>query len=367
MYMKNKKSLRVLHLPANIGGNAFGLSRGERKLGLISDVLIKYPTPYKFQYPCDIDLKLSEKNFFERFFTITKSFLKARKKYDIFHFDFGSTFFGSTLNSTKLGFLDLPFYPKKSKLFVTFNGCEAKQKFAMMKRTKICPCLDGNCHAGVCNNIKVDEYKQKSINILAKYVKHMWALNPDILYYLPLEKSSFLPYTVYPSDPKISFPKFNKKLKIIHAPSSRIAKGTKYIIKAIKDLEKKYPALIDFCLIENIPHEQAIDLYSTADLVIDQLLFGWYGAFAVEVMLMGKPVIARIEKDDLHFISQNMTKDLLETIIDADPYNIYDVLEKCINDREFLKQRSTASLNFAKKWHDPIYVASLVKEKYEEN
>ena len=120
------------------------------------------------------------KNFLQRFYSVTKAFLKSRNAYDIFHFDFGSTFFGSSLNPTKTGFIDLPFYPKKAKLFVTFNGCEVKQKFEMMKRNKVCPCIDEKCYNGVCNSIKVDQHKAKSVKTLAKYVKHMWALNPGL-------------------------------------------------------------------------------------------------------------------------------------------------------------------------------------------
>lgn len=60
-----------------------------------------------------------------------------------------------------------------------------------------------------------------------------------------------------------------------------------------------------------------------------------------------------------------MANELLQTIIHADPYTIYDVIERCLHDRAFLKQRSEASIAFANKWHHPQYLASLTKEKYE--
>ncbi len=52
---------------------------------------------------------------------------------------------------------------------------------------------------------------------------------------------------------------------------------------------KKYKN-IRFEIIENKPNKEAIEIYKKADIVIDQVLVGWYGAFAVEVMKMGKPV-----------------------------------------------------------------------------
>lgn len=331
-----------------------------------SDVLMKYPTLYRFQFPCDIHLHLDEMHLIKRFWTLLKTFLKYRKSYDIFHFNLGSTFFGSSLSPTKLGFLDLPLYPKKAKLFVTFNGCEARQKFTIMKMKPICACKEVNCQNNYCFSPKVDYHNARSIKKLAKYTNHMWAFNPDVLHFLPKEKSSFLPYAVYKFDQKVSFPKLKKKIIVAHAPSNRVAKGTKYILFAMEKLIKKYPDLINFKLIENLPHEEALAIYNEADLIIDQLLIGWYGSFAVEVMLMGKPVIVRIDEEDLKFIPQNMAKELMKTIINANPYNIYDVLERCIQDRELLMKHAQASIEYARKWHNPKYVASLTKEKYEQ-
>jgi hypothetical protein len=123
--------------------------------------------------------------------------------------------------------------------------------------------------------------------------------------------------------------------------------------------------LVEIQLVENIPYVQALQIYRDADLIIDQILIGWYGAFAVEVMKMGKPVIARIAKEDLHFVPEQLAKDVLDTVITADPTNIYEVLLQCIEDRIFLERHSEASLEYVHKWHNPHYVASLTKEKYE--
>ena len=56
----------------------------------------------------------------------------------------------------------------------------------------------------------------------------------------------------------------------------------------------------DLELIENLPNAEATRRYRDADLVVDQLLAGWYGGFAVEAMALGKPVIAYLRESDLH-------------------------------------------------------------------
>ncbi len=106
--------------------------------------------------------------------------------------------------------------------------------------------------------------------------------------------------------------------------------------------------------------------YGKADIVIDQLRIGWYGAFAVEVMKMGKPVIAYINEDDLKFIPQEMAKDCREAMINANEESIEKVLWDYIENRGCLELKRNAQMEYVRKWHDPIYVASITKKVYEE-
>ncbi len=357
--------MRVLHLPTDIGGNAWGLSRGERALGLQSDVLLKEKS--SLGYPADIQLNIQKtKGKVSEFYKLLKTFINIRNQYDVYHFNFGS----SLLHFPGFPFLnqlDLPFYPQKAKLFVTYNGCDARQKYPTMKRMKVAACHNTNCYQGMCNSGRLDQLRRLGIRKMERYVHHFWALNPDLLHFLPPGKSSFLPYSVCKFDVGLHQPKFGKKLKVIHAPSNREAKGSVYIIAALDKLRRKYPDLLEVNIIENVLHEEALNLYKQADLIIDQILIGWYGAFAVEGMLMGKPVVARISVEDLKFVPDQMALDLQNTIIQADPTTIYHVLEKCIQDRQFLKERSQASIEYANKWHHPQFVAEMTKEKYEMN
>lgn len=365
--------MKILHLPSAVGGNAWGLAESERSIGLNSTVLVAAEDWLK--YPADIKLGLEEiQTIVGKAAIIGLTFFDIRNKYDIFHFNFGNSlmhipnkwkpYFPSIFKYIDM--IDLPFYKKKSKLFVTYNGCDARQKFPTIERTSISACQNTNCYGGMCNSGIFDKYRRHSIDKMARYVEHMWALNPDLLYFLPKEKSSFLPYTIskwldldpYPS-------KFDKKMKIVHAPTNREAKGSDPILSAIEKIKKDSPNQIEVQLVENVNHEKALKIYREADLVIDQILIGWYGGIAVEAMKMGKPVIARIAKEDLHFIPRQMAADLLETIISADPHTIEEVLRLCIEDRGYLKKRAEASLDYVNRWHNPQYVASLTKAKYE--
>lgn len=262
---------------------------------------------------------------------------------------------------------DLPFYPANAKLFVTYNGCDARQKYPTMKRTPIAACHNPRCYGGMCNSGKLDRIRQKKILKFANYVDHMFAVNPDLLWFLPTEKATFLPYTVanwFEETPRP--PSFkDKKLRIVHAPTNRECKGSNIILDALYKIQKDFPNDVEIVLVEGKSHAEALVIYREADLIVDQILVGWYGGLAVEVMRMGKPVAVYIREEDLCFISPEMRKDLNEAFIRIQPDSIYGVLGRFVSDRKALMEKAENAYQYVHKWHDPLKIALQVKEYYE--
>lgn len=353
------KTYKVLHLPTSVGGNSHGLCQAERGVGLDSDLLIMDHHPFYGQSR-DSDTITKSRAWFNR----CSAFLSVRRKYDVFHFNFGQ----SLLHFPRFDCLsqfDLRFYPTNAKLFVTYNGCDARQKYPTMQRTPIAPCHNSACYGGMCNSGELDRRRRVGIEKMAYYCQHIWALNPDLLHFLPKGKASFLPYTVYEHDQTIALPRLDSKLRIVHAPTNRVCKGTDFVLGALRRIELEFPGLIEVYLVENMPHKQALDIYRSADLVIDQVLIGWYGAVAAEAMLMGKPVLARISREDLKFVPGQMAEDVDDTVIHADPSNIYEVLCDLVHNRNRLMLCAQASLEYARRWHSPAYVAGITRSYYE--
>ena len=113
--------MKVLHLPTTVGGHSWGLSLAERDLGLSSHVLSRSES--WIGYGSDISLNLQNKNKIIQFLELFKAFLKYRKSYDIYHFNFGSSlidYFNFGIN-----LWDLPYY--EGKKIMTYNGCDARQ------------------------------------------------------------------------------------------------------------------------------------------------------------------------------------------------------------------------------------------------
>lgn len=351
--------MKVLHLPSTVGGMPWGLAEGERALGLDSTVLIRYDNSFRYDYNYNIGLETCNNNII-RMKKLLAAFYHYRKGYDVYHFNFGSSLIDAARYNLNLW--DLAFYDKKARKVVTYNGCDARQKYATIQRTSYSACHNDDCYDGICMDSKHDVIARKRIAKMSSYVDHIFAVNPDLLWFLP-EGATFLPYTISNFD-DIEYQgevAQKKVFTIVHAPTQRGAKGTEYILPVLNKIEQSTKN-IKVILVENVPRAEALNIYSQADLVVDQLLVGWYGALAVEVMKMGKPVVCYIREEDLKFVPEPMRKDL--PLIEARIDNFEDVVYYCIENPDFLREKARASLEYVQNWHNPRYVAGLVKEYY---
>lgn len=355
--------MKILHLPTSVGGNSYGLSRAERSLGAESDCLYSEETWLK--YPADICLRLEGKSNFKKLIKLILTFIRIRRKYDIFHFNFGSSLIN--FNKPFLKMFDLPFYPKNKKLFMTYNGCDARQKYVTMRERAVSACGESRCYGGMCNSGKLDLVRQASITLAAKRVDHIFYLNPDLGKFLPKEKSSFLPYTIA-SWNKIeairNYPSPSPGLRIVHAPTNRVTKGSKFLINAVDEINRENGDIVDLVLVEKMSHDEALKVYRTADLVVDQLLIGWYGALSVEVMKMGVPIAFFLNEDDADYLPDGILDDIKEATINMNPFDVKNTLLKIINDKSVLEKKGKAGLDYVNKWHAPKEVANMVIEKY---
>jgi glycosyltransferase involved in cell wall biosynthesis len=104
----------------------------------------------------------------------------------------------------------------------------------------------------------------------------------------------------------------------------RNVKGTGAVIKAIEQLQREGINIqLDF--VQNVPSKDMRYIQSQADIVVDQLNYGRYGALAREAMMLGKPVVGRVNR--LDGVGLPATRCVQETpIVDADEMTVVDVL-----------------------------------------
>jgi len=241
----------------------------------------------------------------------------------------------------------------RKKVFVTFQGDDIRTGEHAKQ-------LDGyNTTMGVETNYytpEVDAAKKIVLDSFQKHCDHLFYLNPDLGWMLPANKSTFMPYAHL--DLREWVPRYEQRKRplVVHAPSHRGFKGSQYVLSAVERL-KTEGADFDFQLVEGVPFERAKEIYQEADILIDQLLAGWYGGLAVELMALGKPVIVYIRQKDLRFIPSQMAKEL--PFIQANPDTIYEVLRSTIGlpqkEREY---RGRLGRKFVEAWHDPSNITA---------
>src|SRR5262249_13723163 len=78
---------------------------------------------------------------------------------------------------------------------------------------------------------------------------------------------------------------------VVHAPSDPGKKGTRFVGEACEQLP------VDLDVVHGVPHDEAVERFKRADIVVDQLHYLWHGVFAIESMAYGKPVVTHLDPD----------------------------------------------------------------------
>lgn len=158
-------------------------------------------------------------------------------------------------------------------------------------------------------------------------------------------------------------PNTETPLRLIHAPNHRNLKGTEHIVRAVEALQLE-GLKIELSLIEGVPNKEVLGMIRAADVVVDQLVLGWYAMFALEGMASGKPVVCHVRKD---FVELYESAELLDSgelpLIDATPFTIKRVLrELALMPRDQLREIGIRSRNFVERRHSLDAVGRVFDE-----
>lgn len=137
-------------------------------------------------------------------------------------------------------------------------------------------------------------------------------------------------------------------------------KGTPFIIDAVEQL-KCEGFKVRLIFFSNVPNINIRYYQAQADIIVDQLNYGRYGANAREGMMLGKPVITYMNYHELQESDKLIS--LAECpLISASEKTIYDELKKLVLNKDLRDSISKKSREYALKWHS----CHANAEKYEE-
>jgi len=306
--------MNILHI-GDVAGVSQEISRAQRNLGYKSDVLSfqKHPFGYitDFSYPIESRFPINR-------IKMMKIFSRFINKYDVYHFH-GGTLLPRGIDSMFWKLLG-------KKLIIHHHGSEIRYK----KEPK-------------AYLLFADKIIVSTPDLLEwSSSKSIWIPNPICL--------KNLPYVGVKSKSS------NERINVVHAPTNRIKKGTDYIIDAVEKL-KDSGFNINLILVEGVEHDKAIEYYKEADIVIDQLVIGWYGVFSIECMALGKPVCCYIHKDLETYMPFN-------PIVNIKPENIVKSLRMLIEDERLRKVLSEKGRKYVEEVHDSDIIAKRLIKYY---
>ncbi|WP_156395776.1 glycosyltransferase [Bosea sp. Leaf344] len=359
--------MRILHGPVNVGNQPWTLSRAERALGHKSDVVQNYGT--WIGYPAERTLSEYARNTRRARFNRSVFSLTAPLRYDVIHYYFGRSFmlwddfgmtYGASRDMDRKALSDVHLARRLGRTVVmTLQGCDARQARESHRINAVTMCRDQACPAfGACID-SLDTNRRAMIKTLLPLMDRVFYLNPEIGHMVP--QGEFLPYAnVDVMAETVNLPEPGRRPRILHAPSNAGIKGTSMILATLERLRSRFD--FDLILVENTPHAEAMKLYRSADLAIDQILAGWYGGFAVELMAMGKPVAAFIREEDRSFVPPSMWNEM--PVLRIDERTLENDLAVILADPQALVAAGERSRAYVERWHDPLKSARALTAIY---
>jgi hypothetical protein len=360
--------MKVLHGPFNVGNQPWALSRAERRFGVASDLVVRSGT--WLNYPADKVLCDENAGSTEKAVRCGLFGFSALLRYDVLHYYFGLTFLypgyffpkntsrGRLLNS--LSSIDLSLAKRLGiKRFMTLQGCDVRLAGEGNKRNEWTMCAHGRCTAYQTCIDMLDERRRHLISDVLPLFDRVFYLNPELGHVVP--DGQFLPYASVEIERFVpQYPSNEGRPRIVHAPSDGSIKGTPMILDALEQLRTRYD--FDLILVEKKTHEEALALYRSADIAIDQVLAGWYGGFAVEMMAMGKPVACYIREQDMKFVPEAMKSDM--PIFKINPDSLVEDIAAILDRRAEWHQRGRMSRSYVERWHNPDTIAKAMLAAY---
>lgn len=378
---RNRKRKAVLFV-GQAYYNSWYLSRALRKLGWKADLL-------------NYDLNAETKGYYhgEDFNYVGQNqnllsaqcifFFRSLFKYDIFHFaNQGGLQFGDELYKTCTGIFEEPgievliLRSLGKKIIYSHNGCTdgvSQTAFRNWSVNSPCSSCSWRTRPEVCSDEKNLEWG-KLRNSLADFQCSMgvnradFNIAPNIhatpLFYC-LNDEVWSPDLEIPS--AYERPSSSSKIIRLYHSVGNMGKRTSIGSVNIKSTHIYLPLVhklqaqgmnIDLINPTGIPNLEVRFLQAQADIVLEMLEFGWFGANAREAMMLGKPVICYLRQEWLDSLRQEIPDYVDELpIVRATPETIESVLLDLISNEKKRIEIGRRGRKFCIKYHSDANAA----------
>ncbi len=331
--------MRVLHAPSEIAGQESILARGLRAIGIEAWSLATNPT--FANYRVDELRPFDAKGVLPRYLGYAGLVAKHLLKWDVFHFHFGRTLVPPHN-------FDLPLYRALGKKLVFhYHGCDVRNRAHMLATHAHATCTE--CDPPFC-------LPARQRRILREAGKHAHAeivSTPDLLESATRAQQVHVAVWLPDYEP---LPFRETPRLVLHAPTNRGIKGTRFVLKAFDALRPKFPG-VEFRVVEKLDGAALHTAMAECDVFVDQLQMGWYGMVSAEAMAFARPTMAWIRPD---FEPRLKDGPVVRTSIET----LASDLEALLTDAPRRRELGERSRAYVEREHDAVVVAHRLADIY---
>lgn len=377
--------------------NSWYLSRALRDLGWRADLVNWDNNPKSQIYYHGEDFKIDYKSPVDlgKLFCF---YLSSLRRYDVFHFaNKGGLQFGEPMRAAvKLflgeeGFEILFLKALGKKIVYSNNGCldgVSQTAFSRWGPDSACSICRWQHEPTVCSderNLAWGKFRNEVADYQCTLGGNRIDYNDDsrvheVPEFYCLDKEIWHPDVKIPDDYRLPILPPDG-VRLYHAVGNRAERTSSdgvnikssHIYIPLYERLRKQGYKLELIKPTGIPNKEVRYLQAQADIFLEMLTFGWFGANAREAMMLGKPVICFLRPEWLESARQEIPDYIDELpIISATPQTVEDVLRDLIESKEKRLEIGRRSREFAVKWHsaeagasrfDSIYSRLLGVEK----
>lgn len=355
--------------------NAWYLSRELRKLGWRADVLNWDPDPDSSRFYHGEDFRFTYGSRLDPVKHLA-FYLRALARYDVFHFsnahgirfgqllhDYASRFFSEGDEVRLLKRLG-------GKIVYTNNGCldgVSQTSFSRWGDRPVCLDCPWRHVPAVCSderNLRWGEFRNEvaDFQILLGGNRVDYNVDPtihEVPEFYCLDEGVWRPDLEVPHRFRLDLP--DHTVKIYHAVGNAKSRTEPATMRNIKSTHIYVPLIeelkrdgydIELMFLHDIPNRDVCFYQVQADIVVDMLTYGFFGAGVREAMMLGKPVVCYLRPEWLESMREEIPAYVDELpIVSATPDTVRDVLVDLIEHPAKRKELGRRGREFALRWH----------------
>jgi hypothetical protein len=370
--------------------HAWYLSRELRKLGWRADVLNWNwdPETQGFYHGQDYQFTWDPRRG-RRHLPHLAFYLRSLPRYDIFHFSNTQGIrFGHPLHK----WVADRFHPYAEvellrrlgkKIVYSNNGCldgVSQTSFASWGETPVCLDCPWRERADICSderNLEWGYHRNRLTDFQCTTGDNRKDYNDDervheVPEFYCLDPEFWRPDLEIPQRYRLDLPA--ETVKVYHAvgnfqkrtATGRNIKSTHIYVPLIDRLKAEgHP--VELVFVHGVPNSEVRFTQGQADIVVDMLTFGWFGANVREALMLGKPVVCYLRPEWLESMRKRVPDYIDELpVVSATPETVEDVLKELVGDPDRRRELGERGRAFALKYHSAEAGARRMDQIYRE-